>query len=69
MSILEKVNKSGLVLMAPWGQYSSAEGLATARPLNYGDHVLDNHKSYYAAGAYVACANTFGASPINLVTW
>ena len=71
MNILEKAKKNGLVFDGAMGSMLINKGLADGEAselwnLQHPDRILDIHKAYFTAGADVACANTFGASPINL---
>ena len=71
MDILEKIKKNGLVFDGAMGSMLISKGLIDGEAselwnVKHPDRILDIHNAYYAAGADVACANTFGASPINL---
>ena len=71
MDILEKVKNDGLVFDGAMGSILIAKGIAAGEAselwnLTHPDIILDIHKAYCNAGAEVATANTFGASPIKL---
>jgi len=71
MNIFEKVKKEGLIFDGAMGSILIGKGLAIGETpelwnLKHPDILLDIHRSYYDAGADVVCANTFGASPINM---
>ncbi|HCY87156.1 MAG TPA: methionine synthase I, cobalamin-binding domain-containing protein [Desulfobacteraceae bacterium] len=71
MTILEKIKKDGLLFDGAMGSLLIAKGLTPGEaPESWNIHspedILDIHRAYYAAGADVASANTFGASSMKL---
>jgi 5-methyltetrahydrofolate--homocysteine methyltransferase len=71
MDILEKIQKDGLVFDGAMGSMLISKGITGEEAtelwnLKHPDIIRDIHRAYYDAGADVATANTFGASPIKL---
>ena len=71
MDILEKVKNEGLIFDGAMGTLLIAKGIAGGEAselwnLTHPDIIGEIHQAYYDAGADVATANTFGASPIKL---
>jgi len=71
MDILEKVRKEGLVFDGAMGSMLINQGLTGREAtelwnLRHPDIIMEIHRAYYAAGADVASANTYGASAIKL---
>lgn len=71
MDILEKIQTDGLVFDGAMGSLLIEQGLTGSEApelwnLTHPDIILDIHRAYYAAGADVVTANTFGASAMKL---
>lgn len=71
MNIIEKVRKNGLLFDGGMGSMLISRGLAEGEVperwnLTHPDIISEIHRAYFDAGADVASANTFGASPLNL---
>lgn len=71
MEVMEKVEKQGLVFDGAMGSMLIARGLkggdsAEKWNIDYPDIIQEIHRAYFAAGADVATANTFGATSFKL---
>ena len=71
MNVFEKIKQDGLLFDGGMGSMLIAQGLQGGESselwnLTHPDRIRNIHKAYFDAGADVATANTFGASPSKL---